>query len=559
MLDSAAVSAPPRSGLVARAVAAVRRQPALSLTVALLWAMTLWPIWRPRFLPLLDLPNHLDAIAIWHRYSDPSWGYQRYYKLNLLPLPYWGYFFPVHLLSYLLPIELANKVYLSLYALLLPLGAMSLARRTGRSPWLALLVFPLVFNFNFQLGFITFCAGIALMLFAFSALDRFLEAPTRRGAIALFALTTFLYLTHVLPWLFFGVAALPWLFFHGWRPRRIAAAAGLMLPSVILGVLAFRASQDGTTHVQAGPLEYKAGYEPITAALEQVVHRLVATWPADRPFYFIVAFALAWLLLMASSRPDPDAAPRPGFAYRLEVLVVLAVLAALFLPMHLFKPVDLWMIGGRFVSVAAILLALLPRGPLVGRGSGWRALVLVPVVAIHVLYSAGLARQWLEFDRRVASFRRLARRIPRGSSTLTLVIGELSDPSVEYQAVPYVQFHAYAQLFGGGFDPWALNTGFPMVARPEARLPAPRWKQPHDFRFDAHGVYYDFVLIRSESFDHQAFGPDGAGRAPLVGHEGDWRLYQIRDPIPPPPPGHGMDSPEALSPAEPAPPAAPAP
>ena len=151
---------------VANTRSAVRREPLFVAAFAILWICALVPLWVPRFLPLLDMPDHLDAIAIWHRYHNDSWGYSKYYQLNLIPLPYWGYFLPVHLLSYLMPIEIANKVYLSAYALLLPVSTAVLARQMGRSHWLALFSFPLVFNMNFSYGFITFCAGLVVLSFA---------------------------------------------------------------------------------------------------------------------------------------------------------------------------------------------------------------------------------------------------------------------------------------------------------------------------------------------------------------------------------------------------------
>ena len=103
------------------------RDPLLVAVFAVLWGAALAPLWQPRWLPLLDLPNTLSAVALWHRYGDPSWNYQKFYTLNLLPLPYWGYLFPVHLLAYLFPIEIASKVFLSAYALGLPIGAGLLA------------------------------------------------------------------------------------------------------------------------------------------------------------------------------------------------------------------------------------------------------------------------------------------------------------------------------------------------------------------------------------------------------------------------------------------------
>src|SRR5262245_42252543 len=103
--------------VVAALSARFRSNPMLYSAFAALWICALVPLWGSRYLPLLDLPNHLDAIAIWHRYYDRTWRYSDYYLLNLKPVPYWGYFLPVHWMAYLVPLEVANKIYLSAYAL----------------------------------------------------------------------------------------------------------------------------------------------------------------------------------------------------------------------------------------------------------------------------------------------------------------------------------------------------------------------------------------------------------------------------------------------------------
>lgn len=505
--------------------AGVARDPLYVGIFVALWICALVPLWAPRFLPLLDLPDHLDAIAIWHRYRDASWGYSKYYELNLIPVPYWGYFLPVHLLSYLMPIEIANKLYLSAYALGLPLSTVMLAQQMGRSKWLALFSFPLVFNMNFSYGFVTFCAGIVVLGFALVALDRFLEAPTRRRAVGLALLALALYTTHVLPWMFFGVASLVLACCHGWRPRRIAAALALELPSLLFGIYGFRAAR-GVTAVQAGTLGYEAKGEELLGALQQVPLRLLAGWPTNAPYWIVIGLSLCWLALLLTARTDErdTEARKSGFPHRLELVALLAAAAYLFLPMHLFKPVDLWMIGGRFLTLVALYGALLPHGGVVGR----RRLLILPVILISVYYPLALSKKWLEFDRRAASFRRLMRRVQRGSSTLTLVMGDATDASVDPNAVPYIQFHAYAQYLGGGFDPWALNTGFPYIQKPNAVLPAPRWKHPESFSFDQQGSQYDYILTKGEWTDHALFGPDDSGRAPLLAADGEWRLYEVR-------------------------------
>jgi hypothetical protein len=182
------------------------------------------------------------------------------------------------------------------------------------------------------------------------------------------------------------------------------------------------------------------------------------------------------------------------------------------------------MIGGRFMTVIALFGAIVPHGQIAGR----RRWIFIPVIAISAIYPLLLANAWWRFDGRAASFRRLVRQTERGSSTLTMILGSSDDPDADPSAAPYTQFHAYTQMLAGGYDPWALDTGFPFTRKPDTGLPAPRWKHMDTFNFDQQGSAYDYILTRDESGDHYIFGPDDAGRAPLIASDGPWRLYQVR-------------------------------
>jgi hypothetical protein len=299
----------------------------------------------------------------------------------------------------------------------------------------------------------------------------------------------------------------------------------LEVPSLVLAIVGFKLSASHHTAVQSGPLAYDAKGEEIIGRLQQIPMRVITGWPDNRPYWILIALGLIWLAFLLTARTDANdtEARRSGFAYRLELVTLVAVAAYLFLPMHLLKPVDLWMIGGRFLTLVALFGAILPHGGVVGR----RRLLFLPLIFVAAYYPLALAGKWRQFDRRAAGFRRIMRHVDRGSSTLVLVMGDGTDPSAAFDAVPYLQFHAYAQYLAGGYDPWALNTGFPYYQKPGAGLPAPRWKHPESFSFDQQGTHYDFILTKGEWTDHAIFGPDDSGRAPLIATDGDWRLYAV--------------------------------
>ncbi|MSP59269.1 MAG: hypothetical protein EXR72_02825 [Myxococcales bacterium] len=97
-------------------------------------------------------------------------------------------------------VEVANQVILSLYAIALPIGTALLPRRFGRSPWLGLFSVPLIWNFNFTIGFIAFALGVAALPFALVLFDRLCERPTVARFIAAALGVPVLYFVHLLPW-----------------------------------------------------------------------------------------------------------------------------------------------------------------------------------------------------------------------------------------------------------------------------------------------------------------------------------------------------------------------
>jgi hypothetical protein len=499
-----------------------------NIVLALSSLVALVPLWVPRWLPLLDLPDNLDAVALWTRHHDASWGLARFYDLNFVALPYWLYLLPVRVLSFALPIEVANKIYLSAYAIALPFSVAALAERMNRNRWLALFSLPLVFSFNLAGGFVTFCGGVVVMLFALATLDHFLEAPTRRRAIALTLLTLALYFSHVLPWMFFGVASLVLALCHGWRPRRMLAAAACEFPSLLFACYGFHAAATHATAVQPGPIAYEAYGELLINRLRLAPTRILAGWADDGAMWILLLLGAAWLFLLLTAsdedRPPSEEAEKPVLhRYRLEALTLLALVAYLTLPSRLLKPVELSVIGARFLPIAAIFGALLPSGNILGG----RRFVLAAVAAIAVAFPILTAVHWWRYDQRAAGFRALMQKVPRGKSTLVLVLDDGRDPDADPAAAPYTEYHAYAQLLAGGFDPWASPTGFPARVRREAALPAPPWQKFRDFSVEKYDAW-DYILTKGETGAHEVFGPDGGWRARIEGRQGAFRLYSVR-------------------------------
>ena len=140
------------------------------------------PLLVGSYLPFLDLPQHLGLATIIHHLGDPAWDFDAYYLIDGRPLPYWGFYGPVYLLSFLFGVPLAAKVVLAVSAVLLPLSLMRLLAVFGRDPRLGVIAAPLAFNTNLYMGFTSFVVSLPLWLLAVAEAERPSAMPTPADA-----------------------------------------------------------------------------------------------------------------------------------------------------------------------------------------------------------------------------------------------------------------------------------------------------------------------------------------------------------------------------------------
>jgi hypothetical protein len=505
------------------------RPPRDVLLVAALVAVacaSAWPLWAVRHLPLVDYPNQLASAAVAARLGDPRWNLAPYFEVPRWPLPYVGWVWPVGGLGALIGLDWAGKLWLTVAVAALPVGTALLARQLGRSPWLALFAAPLALSDALQRGFVCFVGGAALFPFALLALDRALEAPSGRRLAALVAATFGLYCLHPLPWLLFGVVAALWMALAALvplrdgrrRPRAAALAAAATLPSVALGVYAFRLARAGGTSVVDAPFALDGKYEPLVDRLTALPSRVLAGWATSGWTWVLLGLTALWLALLVSARTDAHdtEAARAGHPLRLELAFVVALLALLVLPEDVARPVAWTVVASRFALFVALLGALLPHGAIVGR----RALLLIPVAVLAIGYPVALARAWRPASARIGALRALLRRVPRGEPTLVHHAAPPTDAAMPPALEPLRHAHAYALVEVGGDDPEAGEAGFPLHRRASAP-PSPRALTPTNLGEVRRA--FRWVVARGAAGDVL----DGGAAAELVDRAGEWRLYRL--------------------------------
>jgi hypothetical protein len=501
-------------------VALPRSRRLFFIVFALLAVAALVPVWSARVLPMLDIPAHLALVRGWHDLGDASYRLGEHYALRIRPVPYLLYYACVNALMHVAPIEIANKLVLSVYLVALPASVATLARALGRSPWLGLAAFALAYNPAWTFGYASYLTSVPVFFFALAALCTHLDSGGRRALGGFAALSLLTYFGHVLTWAaLVGITFVYLLWDRAPRVRRAHAALALV-PSLALFALTIADERGSRAYVHGAPVAseaFRGSWRTPLEALAELPRRTLDLFPGhvDTAVLLVVMATTAWLVV------------RQGIAGSRRLVVAIVVVAAmwLLLPYEISKPVVFFQISGRLPPLLATLCLLLPA---VREDGAPRPLFFAPALASLVLFAV-LTVLYCDFDRRNVAFFSIVDGLPRGTSTLVVTREMMSgehpeektgDPATSSPA--YWCWNSWPMVLKGGYAPYAFDQGVPIV--PTHRLAVPPFPPPDDLaREQAPG--FDFYLLRR---------PTEVQRASTAWHEvrraGEWVLFEPTKP-----------------------------
>jgi hypothetical protein len=488
------------------------------------------PLWAGRFLPLVDLPQHLHLISVLHRLGDPTTLYPELFAARGELTPYLGYYHLVSLLHWLLPLELANKVYLSAYVVGMPLGMAFLLRSLGRPAWPSLLALPFAYGDSFAWGFINYFSALPLTFMCCGLFVRAIADPSRRRlwagllAVALVAVLLF----HVQAFAFLGVG-LPFLLLttrakedlqpgrpgDGWLDRRLRPrlpALGGVVPAVALFAVWFGGRLGAPSEIAPGEpwkawgpmfspqnLAWK-GFEQNLRELPAVLANMLRDG-SDR--YALAAVAAVaglavGLALWGRRAARAEAFEGPVERFRLLGLGFIALALFFLLPFDIRGHV--YYLNTRFAHLAAPLL--LAAVPVVARRHQaplqWAAVASALVLAVPLV---GGVRA---FNEEAASLQEVARAVGAKPRVMGLIYDSRS--RVVNHPV-FLHSAAYLAGQGGGASnfSFALTPHSPLRYRDAPPPTFPSEWRPNEFSWERHGYAYDHFLIRGPH-PQQLFG-----------------------------------------------------
>ena len=536
----------------------------LRIAVALIAsAMMAAPLWVGRFLPLLDLPQHLAITTVLLHHDDPTWQLAAYFEPQRGELtPYWAHYLALEWLGRVMPVDSAARVFLSLYVVALPWASMALARALGRPPALGLFAIPLALNANLYYGFIAYCWSVVVLLWALALLARQLDSPRATRAAGLGVIAGALFFTHVQSFAFLLLAAAVLIVRGGAAPHppeppralrqrdpgsRAAVALGRsaaiwtralrawpLAPAMLILFLPWlylsTTSRPGAERYFAPLDDPRAKFEAPLRRLAGLPSAVAGSYQDGTDDWLLAAWAVALAAAAVAARPDTHVAARgpdpsaagsgpDGPPARGGVALTVAALACYFaLPLSIQGQ---WNIAPRFAWTASLILPCLLRRP-----PRW---LPAATLALAAATAANAAWHHARFDREAGAIDRGLAALPRGARVLGLIYDSRGDVLERW---PYLHFEQYAVVRGGGMaaHSFTANAPLPVRLRTEARVSAPGVWRPDEFRYDVHGAFFDHFLVRDPTGRHDVSWPDARAMEEVF-REGAWRVYRGRSDI----------------------------
>ncbi len=547
--------------------------------IALLFAVL--PLWVSGHLPMVDLPQHLHLISVLHRIDDPTTIYPKLFAVRAELTPYLGYYYAVSFLNWLLPIELANKLFLSAYVIGMPLGLAFLLRSLGRPSWPSLLALPFAYGDSFAWGFVNYCSALPLAFVSCGLLVRSVADRRRRKlwALALAATLVLTLLFHVQVFAFVALAFLALLLTtrapdnrdtvssyvppraktrhtsatrqgagqsplletsqggvtpRTWRqllgPRTPALLAALPAAALFAVWVLGRVGQPTEVEYGApwkawGPLlsSSNLSFKSFAQNRDELFAVLANALRdgSDRYALYAVAIAAAASVVLGAW-PATRLRTGEGPVERWRILG----LAAIALSLYFLLPFDIrgymYYLNTRYAHLAAALLVCAVP-PL--RGAAARVLTAVSA-GCAILLGITLAQGFASFGREAAALDRLAPSCPPAS----LIMGLIFNPfSAVVRHPVYLHSAATLALERGG----ATNFSFARTQHSPIRYrgsPPPTFPSewhPEQFDFARQGGAYDAFLVRGVA-PAQIFGPLLGAQLELAGQADGFHLIRRR-------------------------------
>jgi hypothetical protein len=476
----------------------------------------IWLIWRYRYLPMQDLPGHIELSFLYHRLSLDDPAYTQFYQVAPQPWPNSLSTLVLSGFGSVFGFETGVKVLLSVYAVAWPLSLALLATLLGRTPLLGLFVIPTILDFSWSFGFFNYLLAKPLVVAAVCTAITFSRRPTLKRAAILVLMIGLTFLAHALA---FGVAGI-WAgvavlcFSHG--SKRVLNLWPLVL-SIALPVRYVIAQQD------AGPVQGGWWFGNWDMMLNSMWHHVGSMTSTNYDEKAYLLGFVAWLLA-AAAQPmhgtivDPRRLASGSFFLWLSVILLFVGYAV--------GPINMPNVDILAQRLLVFAYALVMISPLYFPRDYRRyviALIMTMAVGAHIY---AMSDQYKSFNRiEMKGFSELIAMIPPGK-TLATHYNRASSPYGNHNAMwHWPKLYGVRQGGGGHSDDTFAWRATSYVNLTQAGLTNSTFRRAGGFqRLTA----FDYYLCHGGPPD-AAIAQAEAG-ADYIASRSEWHLFQVKKP-----------------------------
>ncbi len=380
----------------------VARTPTRALVMAaavVAVALAALPLWVVHVPPLGDYLSHLAAVAL---LEDLRLGgfVAKHYAIGSVVVPDILFDVVVGGLGLLLPLELAGKLFILLTFVLLVGGTLLLHRTIhGRLSLWPLVAALLLYNWIFLFGFMSYVAGVGVMLVALALWLRSAQRPWPLRLLLGAGLATTLFFCHLVVLALYAACIAGFELDLALRERRLGAAAGRLL----VGAASF--AVPAILYLLASPTREVARGRITFDGVQKLLSLLVTLTSGVRSADLLTLLVLGLACLLGAVAFHLRLPRGPAFALLLMAVVFAAapdeVVPAAYIDSRI--PIAIF-----FVAIAAVDIR--PRRLVMAR------LVGTLLATLFLVRVALVTRQWAGFEGMVRAYEAAFAVVPDGAT-----------------------------------------------------------------------------------------------------------------------------------------------
>lgn len=343
-------------------------------------------VWALPYLPTQDGPSHLYNLVILRDLLNGGRVWGEHFIHDLRATPNLGFHLVAYpLLAFFSP-RVVEKIFLSLYILLMTVSVPCFLRSFGNRPFpLSYLVFPLLFNYAVMMGFYSYSLAVPCMLLSMALAWSLREQSLLRKALAFNLSGCVLFYLHLIPFSIFML----FLFIMTLVPsrrggKRCRDLLALVAVTVLCSIIALD-FLSGTSTAHGSTFPYTVSLSRFAWLSVEILLFSLDTFQVWQIAPWVVLAVVAYAMMRTQPAPRPDA-ERSRDARRCVMATVIAVTLVYFIAPDNFAGGSLfnqrlpWV-----VFLLALPLLTVPATGFIARFQG----VLFPGVALLFLVVNG--------------------------------------------------------------------------------------------------------------------------------------------------------------------------